>query len=80
MTTPLPEKLTARQRRDMPISDPLLKPSEVARQLGVDVKSVGRWRRAGLLQTVALPGGGYRYRTSVVEAILNTPGDPQVNG
>lgn len=75
MTTPLPEKLTDRLAAT---SDPLLKPVEVARRLGVDVKSVGRWRRAGLLQAVALPGGGFRFRTSVVEAILNTPGDPQV--
>jgi predicted site-specific integrase-resolvase len=60
--------------------DPLLMPHEAAHLLGVGVKSVGRWRRAGLLESVKLPGGGHRYRTSVVEAILNTPGDPRVDG
>jgi len=66
------------RNRDMDIGDPLLTPHETARLLGVGVESVGRWRRAGLLASVQLPGGGYRYRTSVVEKILGTPGDPQV--
>ena len=65
--------------RVMDDPDPLLAPHEAARLLGVGVESVGRWRRAGLLQAVRLPGGGHRYRTSVVEAILNTPGDPRVD-
>lgn len=61
------------------VADPLLTPQETADRLGVTVKSIGRYRRAGLLKAVPLPGGrSFRYRTSVVQAILDTPGDPQV--
>lgn len=60
--------------------DPLLTPYETALRLGVTVNTVNRYRRTGLLDAVTLPSGrAYRYRTSVVQAILDKPGDPQVD-
>lgn len=61
-----------------PVGDPLLLPREAASRLGVCVKTIGRYRRKGLLEAVPLPGGrSFRYRASVVQVFLDTPGDPQ---
>ena len=51
--------------------DPLLRPAEVAARFGVNVKSLARWRKTGLIVAVPLPSGHFRYRTSVVQAILD---------
>lgn len=55
-------------------NDDLLPPGEVAKMLGVDPKTLGRWAKLGKVPCVRTLGGHRRFRRSVVEAILN--GDP----
>jgi excisionase family DNA binding protein len=54
----------AQQRRQ---DDPLLKPAEVARLLGVSESTVSRWVRQGLLVAVWLPSGRPVIRQSDVQ-------------
>jgi excisionase family DNA binding protein len=49
----------------------LLTPEEVASLFRVDRKTVGRWAKAGRLDSVRTPGGHRRFRESVVDALLN---------
>lgn len=52
---------------------PLMTRAEVARALRVDPTTVDAWRREGRLlptEVVALPGGTYRYRRTLVGRIL----------
>lgn len=51
----------------------LLTPAQVARRFEVDPKTVTRWAKKGLLQTVRTLGGHRRYRKSDVDA-LTVPG------
>ena len=51
-------------------NDPLLRPRQVAELLGVDVKTVTRWARAGKLEALRTLGGHRRFRASVVRALL----------
>ena len=51
--------------------DPLLTPSEVARLMRVDPKTVTRWAKAGRVPSLRTPGGHVRIRRSVVLALLN---------
>lgn len=55
-------------------TDPLLTPAEVAALLRVDTDTLGRWARDGRISSIELPSGHRRYRRSVVEAILASPG------
>jgi excisionase family DNA binding protein len=57
--------------------DPLLTPPEVAALFRVDVKTVNRWAKDGLLLSTRTPGGHRRYRESVVRAMLGDPGVDQ---
>jgi len=51
-------------------SDPLLTPSEVARLMRVDPKTVTRWVGAGRIPAMKTPGGHVRIRRSVVLELL----------
>jgi excisionase family DNA binding protein len=48
----------------------MLTPSEVARMLRVDPKTVTRWGKSGKLQTTRTPGGHRRYRESEVRGYM----------
>ena len=50
----------------------LLTPSEVATLFRVDPKTVTRWAKAGKLTAVRTLGGHRRYRSSEVNALLNS--------
>lgn len=50
----------------------LLTPSEVATLFRVDPKTVTRWAKAGKLTAIRTLGGHRRYRSSEVNALLNT--------
>lgn len=52
-------------------NDELLPPGEVAKMLGVDPKTLGRWAKLGKIPSIRTIGGHRRYRRSVVDAILN---------
>lgn len=53
----------------------LLNSAEVAAMFRVDPKTVGRWAKAGKLQSLRTAGGHRRYREQDVRAILR--GEPQ---
>jgi excisionase family DNA binding protein len=63
--------------RDALDDDPLLTPPEVAALFRVDVKTVNRWAKDGLLPSMRTPGRHRRYRESVVRALLGDPGVDQ---
>jgi excisionase family DNA binding protein len=50
----------------------LLTPSEVATLFRVDPKTVTRWAKAGKLTAIRTLGGHRRYRSSEVNALLNS--------
>lgn len=50
------------------------RPSEVARLLNVDVKTVQRWCRDGMIEHVRLPGGDYRIPDHVVDRLMAPAG------
>ena len=54
-------------KSNMPI---LLLPKETEEVLRVCSQTLRRWRRAGMLVPVRLPGGRYRYRRADVLALL----------
>lgn len=56
-------------------ADKPLKPAEVAVLMRVDPKTVVRWASAGLLPGFQTPGRRWRFRRSVIEAILDEPAD-----
>jgi excisionase family DNA binding protein len=47
----------------------VMTPSECARAFGVDVKTVGRWTKLGLLKSFRTPGGHRRFFASDVRAL-----------
>ncbi|MCO6011463.1 BldC family transcriptional regulator [Actinoallomurus purpureus] len=49
----------------------LLTPGEVAAAFRVDVKTVGRWAKAGKLPSIWTPGGRRRYPAAAVQDLLN---------
>lgn len=51
--------------------DPLLTTGDVARLMRVDQKTVSRWVLAGLIPAIKTPGGRWRMRRSVVDALLS---------
>lgn len=51
--------------------DPLLPSGEIARRLGITVRTVGQWVADGLIEPdVVTAGGRYRFRWSSVERQL----------
>ena len=54
----------------VPDSEHLLTPSEVAALFRVDPKTVTRWAKAGKLTSIRTLGGHRRYRSSEVHALL----------
>ncbi len=56
--------------RQIPESEPLLTPAEVATMFRVDPKTVTRWSRAGKLNAIRTLGGHRRFRESEVRALL----------
>lgn len=55
----------------MTSQEPLLTAEEVATAVRQDVNTVQRWARNGLVPAIKLPGGRWRFRREVIEAILN---------
>ena len=53
-------------------SDPLLTMKEVAELLRTSVSSLRQWRHKGIGPASILIGGRVRYRSSAVEAYLNS--------
>lgn len=45
-------------------------PDEIARLFGVKSKTVTRWAATGRIESIRTPGGHYRIRRDVVEALL----------
>jgi excisionase family DNA binding protein len=60
----------------MPASDfpPLMTPAEVAALFRVDVKTVNRWAKAGLITSVRTLGGHRRYRENEIRSLLEEEG------
>ena len=54
----------------VPVTEPLLTPSEVATMFRVDPKTVTRWAKAGKLTSIRTLGGHRRYREAEVRALL----------
>jgi excisionase family DNA binding protein len=46
-------------------------PQEVANRFRVDPKTVQRWHKAGLLESITTPGNTRRYDADQVDAMLN---------
>ena len=61
-------------------SDPLLSPEEVARYLGLPVKTLFQWRYKGVGPRALRVGRHLRYRADDVEAWLERVGDPDRRG
>jgi excisionase family DNA binding protein len=53
-----------------PKQSPVLSAGEVAREFGVDPKTVTRWAKAGKLKSVRTLGGHRRFKREDIEAIL----------
>ena len=67
-------------RIEVPLSEPLLTPAEVAQMFRVDPKTVTRWAVAGKLTSIRTLGNHRRYRESEVRALLaGTPVPAQAN-
>jgi excisionase family DNA binding protein len=49
----------------------LMTPSEVAKVLRVDAKTVTRWAERGLLRSIKTPGGHNRFYADEIQAIVN---------
>jgi excisionase family DNA binding protein len=58
------------------VDSELMTPAEVRRALRIGQTTLSRWTRDGLITAVELPGGGRRYRRSMVDAILAGPPAP----
>jgi excisionase family DNA binding protein len=54
----------------VPVTEPLLTPAEVATLFRVDPKTVTRWAQAGKLTSVRTLGGHRRYREQEVHDLL----------
>jgi len=52
--------------------DPLLRPRQAARLLGVDPRTVTHWARLGLLDGYRTAGGHHRFRLSTVQEFART--------
>jgi excisionase family DNA binding protein len=50
--------------------DPLLRPRQAARMLGVCPKTVSRWARLGKLEAERTDGGHHRFRLSTVRRMV----------
>lgn len=51
-------------------TDKLLTPRDAAAYFGVDVKTLGRWARAGKLSSIRTLGGHRRYKESEIRNLL----------
>jgi excisionase family DNA binding protein len=60
---------TARGREPLQFEQ-LLTPAEVAKMFRVDPKTVTRWAKGGLLESVRTPGGHRRYKEASVRKFL----------
>lgn len=56
--------------QNVPETEQLLTPSEVAAMFAVDPKTVTRWARAGKISAIRTLGGHRRFRASEVRAFL----------
>ena len=61
----------------IPPEEQLMTPREVASALGVDSRTVGRWRREGRIASIVTPGGTHRFRRADVEAHLAASESPR---
>lgn len=53
--------------------------AEVARVLRVDAATVRRWANDGLIKSIRLPGGTFRFPAEVVEQITLLPADERIS-
>ncbi|MEV6865421.1 helix-turn-helix domain-containing protein [Streptosporangium subroseum] len=53
------------------LAERLMKPEEVAELVGVKIKTVTDWARAGRIPFTRTPGRQYRFRGADVEKLLN---------
>jgi excisionase family DNA binding protein len=51
-------------------TSPLLTPSQVAKMLNVNPRTVSRWAREGRIQHVRTPGGQHRFWRAEIDAYL----------
>jgi excisionase family DNA binding protein len=51
-------------------NDELLTPRQVADKFGVSTKTLGRWARAGKINSIRTLGGHRRFRASEIRALL----------
>jgi excisionase family DNA binding protein len=49
--------------------DPLLRPRQAARLLGVEPRTVSNWARLGMLEAQRTAGGHHRFRLSEVQRL-----------
>jgi len=56
------------------MEEELLRPKDVARRLGISVKTLWVWQKKGIIRAVRLPTGKLRYPKSEVERILKEMG------
>ena len=63
--------LVGRAVKQVPESEVLLTPAEVAKLFRVDPKTVTRWAKSGKLTAIRTLGGHRRYRKSEVDSLLN---------
>jgi excisionase family DNA binding protein len=52
--------------------DPLLRPRQAARLLGVEPRTVSNWARLGLLEARRTAGGHHRFRLSEVQRLAQS--------
>ena len=57
-------------RMTIPEAEILLTPAEVAERFRVDVKTVSRWAKAGLIPSIRTLGNHRRYRLADVQRLL----------
>ncbi len=55
---------------DTPHDTELLTGREVANRLGVATKTINRWRKTGLIESLQLPDESYRYSLPQIVAAL----------
>ena len=60
----------------IPPDEQLMTPREVASALGVDSRTVDRWRREGRIASIETPGGQHRFRRADVEAHITGSESP----
>lgn len=61
-----------RNKSTLPSTTHLLIPDEVAEIFRVNRKTVYKWIHDGKLETIRIPGGGYRFEASYIKTLAET--------